>query len=187
MLREPLETGCIAIARARRTVKFPARFQLIAAMNPCPCGFLGDTGRECRCTPDQIRRYQGRISGPFLDRIDLRVELSRERILLHATEQLLESSAAVRKRVTHAVERRNKRSAQIPNARLNSEQVRRWCWPNKAGLELLEQAAEKFTLSRRGCDRTLRVARSIADMAGEDAVTQAHVAEALSFRIGADR
>jgi len=187
MLREPLETGSISIARARRTVTFPARFQLVAAMNPCPCGYHGDVGRECRCTPDQIRRYQARISGPFLDRIDLCIGLGREKISLHTTEQSTEASADVRKRVEHANQQREVRSDQIPNARLNSAQVRCWCWPNKAGIELLEQAAEKFTLSRRGCDRTLRVARSIADLAGEESVTQLHVAEALNFRVGAAR
>jgi magnesium chelatase family protein len=183
MLREPLETGHISVARARRTVTFPARFQLVAAMNPCPCGYLGDSGRECRCTPDQIRRYQGRISGPFMDRIDLRIALGRERISLSTSTAVAETSAAVRKRVTCSIEQRKQRSSHIPNAHLNSEQLRRWCWPNKAGLELLEQAADKFTLSRRACNRTLRVARSIADMAGEELVTQAHVAEALSFRV----
>ena len=184
MLREPLETGCISVARARRTVTFPASFQLVAAMNPCPCGYLGDSGRECRCTPDQIQRYRARVSGPFMDRIDLRIALGRERISLSTSAQPAETSAVVHKRVTHSIEQRKKCSDQIPNARLSSQQVRRWCWPNKAGLELLEQAAEKFTLSRRGCNRTLRVARSIADMAGEERVTKAHVAEALSFRAG---
>jgi len=184
MLREPLETGCISIARARRTVTFPARFQLVAAMNPCPCGYHGDVARECRCTPDQIRRYQSRISGPFLDRIDLRITLGRERIALHTKDQLAEASADVSKRVTRAIAQRKERSHQIPNARLNTEQVRRWCWPNKTGLALLEQAAEKFTLSRRGCDRTLRVARSIADLAASEQVNHRHVAEALSFQTG---
>jgi magnesium chelatase family protein len=183
MLREPLETGCISIARARRTVTFPARFQLVAAMNPCPCGYHGDIGRECRCTPDQIRRYQARISGPFLDRIDLRITLGRERISLGATEPEVEASAQVRARVTRSVARRKERSLHIPNACINPEQVRRWCWPDQAGLELLEQAAEKFALSRRGCDRTLRVARSIADISGDESVTHTHIAEALSFRV----
>jgi magnesium chelatase family protein len=187
MLREPLETGHISIARARRTATFPARFQLVAAMNPCPCGYHGDEARECRCTPDQIRRYQARVSGPFMDRIDLRITLGREKISLNPDALLMEASAEVRERVTQSVAHRQARCEHIPNARLNAEQVRRWCWPNTAGLELLEAAAEKFTLSRRGCDRTLRVARTIADMAGEDAVTQAHVAEALSFRVGEAR
>jgi magnesium chelatase family protein len=119
-----------------------------------------------------------------MDRIDLRIALGRERISLSTSAQPAETSTDVRMRVTHSIEQRKKRSDQIPNARLSSQQVRRWCWPNKAGLELLEQAAEKFTLSRRGCNRTLRVARSIADMAGEEWVTKAHVAEALSFRAG---
>lgn len=181
MLREPLETGRISIARARGTTCFPASFQLVAAMNPCPCGFAGDTQRECRCSPEQIRRYQSRVSGPFMDRIDLRVDVCRERVSLQVKHTGSETSATVRARVARAIERARQRTT-TPNARLSADETRRWCWPDKAGLELLETAANKFMLSRRACDRTLRVARSIADLAGDAGITRAHLAEALGLR-----
>jgi magnesium chelatase family protein len=181
MLREPLETGTISIARARTTVRFPARFQLIAAMNPCPCGYLGDSQHECRCTPHQIRQYQTRISGPLLDRIDIRIQVMRETVTFDMPGDPNISTAEVRQRVVRAAQRAAGRNGKA-NAALSSAEVRHWCWPEKAGLQLLEQAAAKFALSRRACDRTLRVARSIADLADEDTVLQPHVAEALSLR-----
>jgi magnesium chelatase family protein len=181
MLREPLETGRISIARARGTTCFPASFQLVAAMNPCPCGFAGDSHRECRCSPEQIRRYQARVSGPFMDRIDLRVEVCRERFSLNFKAAAAESSAAVHERIMLAVGRARERT-HTANARLSAAETRRWCWPDGAGLRLLETAANKFMLSRRACDRTLRVARTIADLAGDAAIAQPHIAEALNFR-----
>jgi magnesium chelatase family protein len=183
MLREPLETGHVSIARARGTVQFPARFQLVAAMNPCPCGYLGDPHHECRCTVEQIRRYQARISGPLLDRIDLCVHMGRERIVLQPPADDVPTSAAIRARVQRASARSQIRGTS-PNAELDSTAVKQWCWPDAAGLKLLEQAAARFCLSRRAIDRTLRVARSIADLADADTVLREHVAEALSFRNG---
>jgi len=182
-LREPLETGSVAIARARQTLVFPARFQLITAMNPCPCGYAGDTQRECRCSPDQIRRYQERISGPFLDRIDICLRLNREQLTLHKSTTHNEATEAVRKRVVNATRWREQRNG-LPNARLTTAALREWCWPEKTGLRLLETAAQQFCLSRRACDCTLRVARSIADLADSTAIQKQHIAEALSLRGG---
>jgi magnesium chelatase family protein len=180
-LREPLETKQATVARARQTFSFPADFQLVAAMNPCPCGFAGDTLRECRCTPDQIRRYMGRISGPLLDRIDIRIQLQREAISFSRQQARNENSAAIRERVLGARKFGMERSP-MTNARLDGEDLKRWCWPVSAGLKLLEQAAEQFKLSHRACNRVLRVARTIADLAVSQQLRRPHLAEALSLR-----
>ncbi len=180
VLREPLETGTISISRARRTVSFPARFQLIGAMNPCPCGYLGDPQHACRCTPDQIAKYQGRISGPFLDRIDLMAQLTREPALLFDAPPG-EASAAVRKRVTRARERMLTRAGAL-NSTLAGPALAQWCRPDRSGRELLTTAALRLGLSRRATDRCLRVARTIADLDGAATIGPAHLAEALSLR-----
>jgi magnesium chelatase family protein len=180
-LREPLEAGSVSIARADQTVRFPAQFQLIAAMNPCVCGFHGDARRECRCAPDQVRRYQQRISGPLLDRLDITLPLSRENVSLCADDQEKpEDTATVRKRVLAAVKFRRQR-CEVSNGRLDHKQVRQWCWPGPQGRELLQMAAERFSLSLRACDRTLRVARTIADLDHSERIDRRHVSEALAF------
>lgn len=184
MLREPMESGRVAVARARYSNVYPAQFQLVAAMNPCPCGYHGDELRECRCSPDQIRRYTGRVSGPFMDRIDINVTVSHEPVLLNATDAPGEHTAAVRDRVSAARQHMIGRNS-VVNARLTGADIRRWCWPDKRGIKLLEQAAAKFTLSHRACDRVLCVARSIGDLAGRKTVTSVHIAEALNLRIRA--
>ncbi|MGI9290446.1 MAG: YifB family Mg chelatase-like AAA ATPase [Gammaproteobacteria bacterium] len=180
-LREPLETGKITIARARQTAGFPASFQLVAAMNPCPCGYFGDNKESCQCSPDQVRRYQQRISGPLLDRIDIRIRLQREKIRFTTDNALTETTAEVSARVEAARQILKERNF-CPNSRLDGEQLKRWAWPAKPGLELLEQAAEQFNLSRRACNRVLRVARSIADLAAASRVQKSHIAEALNLR-----
>ncbi len=180
VLREPLETGVISIARANRTVSFPAQTQLVAAMNPCPCGYLGDPQHECRCSPDQIRRYRERLSGPFLDRIDIGLHISREPPLLFDAPAA-ESSAVVRQRVEQMQALARARANKL-NAELDTDELRLHCRPDAAGMRLLNEAADKLGLSHRACNRSLRVARTIADTHGSATVCAAHVAEALSLR-----
>ncbi|MDR2188709.1 MAG: YifB family Mg chelatase-like AAA ATPase [Azonexus sp.] len=180
-LREPLETGRIHIARAARQAEFPADFQLIAAMNPCPCGHYGAASGRCRCTPDQIARYRGKLSGPFLDRIDLLLDvpaLPPEELRGKAAG---ENSATVRQRVLAARQRQLDRQGKV-NARLSSAEVDARCAPDATGGRLLEQASHSLGLSARGWHRILRVARSIADLAGSDQIGAAHVAEAIQYR-----
>ena len=181
-LREPLESGVISVARAEQSTRFPARFQLVAAMNPCPCGFAGDTSRECRCSPDQVQRYRRKISGPLLDRLQLRLHIGRcLPLIMDAAPATEESTAIVRARVLTAAERQRARGT-APNSRLAPADVKRWCIPDHAGAKLLQRAAERFAMSMRGCDDTLRVARTIADLAGVERLRQSDVAEALALR-----
>ena len=180
-LREPLETRNVVISRAQYTVSFPARFQLLAAMNPCPCGFVGDPQRECRCTPEAVRRYQGRISGPLLDRIDLRVQVCRPARPLVAAARDGPGSRTVRSRVTAARRRQLERCGKC-NAELPDAEVNRYCLPSGAGRKLLEQAATQHALSPRACVRILKVARTIADMEPREKVSEPQVAEALALR-----
>ena len=181
VLRGPLESGSVAISRAARQAEFPARFQLIAAMNPCPCGFLGHFNGRCHCTPDQVARYRGKISGPLLDRIDIHLEVPavpQDELLRHSYG---ETSSAVRERVSaaHRVEitRQGK-----PNSGLATREIERWCRPEAAAEGLLRQAITRLNLSARAYHRVLRLARTIADLAGTEAIAIAHVAEAIQFR-----
>jgi magnesium chelatase family protein len=182
-LREPLETGQINIARAAHRAEFPARFQLVAAMNPCPCGWLGHPAGKCRCTPDQVARYRGKLSGPLLDRIDLMLDVPAVDEADLSARGDGESSATVRARVTAAravqIERQGK-----PNARLNPDEVDRHARPDEAGAQLLKQAMARLSLTARAYHRILKVARSIADLAGIEQISSAHVAEAIHYRRG---
>jgi len=181
-LREPLESGVISVARAEKSTRFPARFQLVAAMNPCPCGFAGDTSKECRCSPDQVLRYQRKISGPLLDRLQLRLHIGRcVPPFMDAAPAPEETTATVRARVLVAAECQRARGT-VPNSRLPPADVKRWCVPDHTGAKLLQQAAERFAMSMRACDDTLRVARTIADLAGAQRLRQSDVAEALALR-----
>jgi magnesium chelatase family protein len=183
VLREPLETGSITISRAARQVDFPARFQLIAAMNPCPCGYLGDGSGRCRCTAEQVLRYRARISGPLLDRIDMHVEVPRvsHEMLRHGTPGGEETSAAIRARVM-AARRIAMERAGRPNAWLSPQQIKRVCQIGDDGHRLLEQAIEKLGLSHRAYHRILKLARTIADLAGAEDIAVPHLSEAIGYR-----
>ena len=180
-LREPLENGHIHLARAAHRADYPARFQLVAAMNPCPCGYHGAKSGRCRCTPDQVARYRGKLSGPLLDRIDLQLEVPALAAEDLQTSPPGESSAEVRLRVVAARARQQARQGKI-NARLAPREVEVHCAPDAAGADLLRQAISRLGLSARAYHRVLRVARSIADLAGSAPVNAAHVAEAVQYR-----
>jgi magnesium chelatase family protein len=181
VLREPLESARISVSRAARQAEFPADFQLVAAMNPCPCGFLGDPNGRCHCTPDQVARYRRRISGPLLDRIDLQVEVPAVPQEDLARDVHGETSAAIRERVAAARARQLERQGR-PNAALPAREMDRHCSPDAAGATVLKQAISRLGLSARAYHRVLKVARTIADLADASALTAAHVAEAIQYR-----
>jgi magnesium chelatase family protein len=180
-LREPLETGTITISRAARRSEFPARFQLIGAMNPCPCGYLGSSSHTCRCSADQVQRYQSKLSGPLMDRIDLHVEVAA----LPATELLLspsgESTASIRARCTAARQRALERQGK-PNLALQGQEIDRHVVLDDSALKFLNVAATRLGWSARSTHRALKVARTIADLAGAQTVQVSHLAEAMQYR-----
>ena len=184
VLREPLETGVVNIARAARQASFPAQFQLVAAMNPCPCGHRGDPRGRCRCTPDQVTRYRGRLSGPLLDRIDLVVEVPvppPEALTLGPDAPGPDESAEVRAHVIVARDRAWARQGTL-NARLDAAGVARYCAPVPAAQALLAKAVTRLGLSARAFHRIAKVARTIADLAGEVSIESVHMAEAIGCR-----
>lgn len=181
VLREPLESGEVRISRAKAQTTFPARFQLVAAMNPCPCGYQGSDQRPCRCSPDQVRRYRDRISGPLLDRIDMHVAVSNLRQGELHSPRHGDSSAEVRARVEETLARQQQRQGK-PNSQLSPPELEQCCALSEGDRHLLEQAINKLGLSTRAYHRVLKLARTLADMAGRPQVITADITEALGYR-----
>lgn len=187
VLRQPLEDGEIVISRAKHSIKYPAKFMLLGAMNPCPCGYLGDKQKQCTCSDFQINRYQSRLSGPLLDRIDLQVEVPRltsEELL--NTQPTTETSEDIRKRVVKARKiqaERYKNDGILTNSELTSKLIKKYCQIDKASAELLKMAVVKYQLSGRRYDRVLKLARTIADLDGSENIKQTHLMQALQYRM----
>jgi magnesium chelatase family protein len=183
VLREPLESGCVTISRAARQAEFPATFQLIAAMNPCPCGYLGDEQGRCRCTAEQVQRYRARLSGPLIDRLDLHVEVPRVPMeVLAVASTTAEASAVVAARVLRAREQQIARQGTL-NSRLDNKAVERFCGATREAITLLNRATEMLGLSARAYHRILKVARTIADLAQAETIDVRQVGEALALRV----
>jgi magnesium chelatase family protein len=186
VMRQPLEDGCVTIARAALSVSFPSRFMLAAAMNPCPCGFFGDSTRECHCTPMQIQRYVSKISGPLLDRIDIHIEVPAVRYKELRGNEEIESSASVRERVLRArkiqVDRYRDENKIYANAQMPPKLIRKHCAITAEGEKLLETAIQRLGLSARAHDRILKVSRTIADLEGAPSIEPKHLSEAIQYR-----
>ena len=185
VLRQPLEDARVTISRAVGSITYPASIMLVSAMNPCPCGFLGDTQHECSCTPQQIQRYRAKVSGPLLDRIDIQIEVPAVQYKELSEETSTEDSAVIRTRVNQARKVQLTRFAGrtlFCNAQMTSRDIRKFCQPDDGGDKLLENAMARLGLSARAYTRILKVARTIADLAGEEKVGSGHIAEAIQYR-----
>lgn len=186
MLRQPMEDHIVTISRAITTLTYPARFMLVAAMNPCPCGYHGDPTHECNCSSAEIQRYMSRISGPLMDRIDIHITVPSVKFKDLSGETKGESSEVVRKRVNEARQRQLHRFKDekgiYSNAQMESRDIRRFCAIDEKSQALLGLAIKKQGLSARAYDRILKVSRTIADLAGSDVIEMGHVAEAVHYR-----
>jgi magnesium chelatase family protein len=185
VLRQPLEDGMVTIARVQSSLTFPAQFMMAAAMNPCPCGYYTDPSRACTCTPNQIQKYIGKISGPLLDRIDLHIEVPALKWKELSSDEGGEPSFAIRERVCQAREiqqERFKEDGIYCNAQMSTKQMKRYCALDEPSQALLKAAMERFGLSARAYDRILKVARTIADLDGEDNIKPNYIAEAIQYR-----
>jgi len=186
VMRQPLEDGKVTVSRAAGSVTFPSEFMLVAAMNPCPCGYFGDLKRECRCGPVQVQRYRQRISGPLLDRIDLHIEVPAVEYRDVASQRAEESSAAIRERVVRARERQQERfrndSKVNCNARMATRQLKQHCKLSQDSQELIRVAMSELNLSARAYDRILKVSRTIADLDRKAEIAPEHVSEAIQYR-----
>ena len=186
VMRQPLEERMVTVARSRFTVDYPASFMLIAAMNPCPCGYYNHPTRHCECSPQQVQRYLGKVSGPLLDRIDIQVEITPVPFEKLSGQEATERSTDIRRRVMAARELQNQRFASTPgvycNAQMTPAQMQTFARPDAEGLARLKTAMERLDLSARAYDRILKVARTIADLAGEEAIHKEHIAEAIHYR-----
>jgi magnesium chelatase family protein len=186
-LRQPLEDGVVTVSRAKGTHTFPARFMLVAAANPCPCGYLGDPTKDCTCMPGQVARYQKRLSGPILDRIDIHLDVPAVKPdkLTDGRADTVESSTQIRNRVIKARELQNKRFASLPifaNSEMSQKEIKAYCDLGQEGINLMKQAIQNFSLSARAYYRILKIARTIADLEGSEKITTPHLAEALQYR-----
>ncbi len=186
VMRQPMEDGRVTIARAALSLTYPAKFMLVAAMNPCPCGYYGDSSRTCSCAPQQIQRYLARVSGPLLDRIDIHIDVPAVNFKELASERGGESSATIRERVQKArliqLRRFEKENHLFSNAHMQSREIRKYCKPGAGGMELLKTAITRLGLSARAYDRILKVARTIADLENSTRIESAHISEAIQYR-----